>query len=217
MLKRFLVTAFILLGLFTGTAFAIDLEFDGYIADKANLLSKESLENLNYTIHDLNKKTTAAIALVTLSTLNGEKIEDIANNVMGEYKIGDDTKKNGLVFVTSIGERQLQVILGDGLAQEIDPKKLENIIDKNVLPYFEAGKYEDGILSGTYLMADMIAKINGKEIEHFGNVPDASELKKPFNKNWLWLLLIPIFGAVAAIWILVANKKKHNEQQEQIS
>ena len=217
MLKRFLISVFVLLGLVAGKAFAIDLNFDGYISDNAKILSNESLENLNYTLHDLNKKTTAAIAVITLNNLKDEKIEKVANDIMGEYKIGDDTKKNGLVFVISIEERQLQIILGDGLVSSIEPKKLENIIDKNVLPYFEAGKYEDGILSGTYLMADMIAKINGKEIEHFGNVPDANGLKKPFNKNWLWLLLIPIFGAGAAIWIFVANKKKLNAQQEQNS
>ena len=91
MLKRFLISVFILLGLFTGSAFAIDIDFNGYIADKANLLSPEPLENLNYTLHDLNKKTTASIALVTLSSLNGEKIEDVANKVMIEYKIGDDS------------------------------------------------------------------------------------------------------------------------------
>ena len=136
MLKRFLISVFILLGLFTGSAFAIDIDFNGYIADKANLLSPEPLENLNYTLHDLNKKTTASIALVTLSSLNGEKIEDVANKVMIEYKIGDDTKKNGLVFVISIEEKQLQVVLGDGLVKDIEPKKLENIISKNVLPYF---------------------------------------------------------------------------------
>ena len=217
MLKRFLISVFILLGLFTGSAFAIDIDFNGYIADKANLLSPEPLENLNYTLHDLNKKTTASIALVTLSSLNGEKIEDVANKVMIEYKIGDDTKKNGLVFVISIEEKQLQVVLGDGLVKDIEPKKLENIISKNVLPYFEAGKYEDGILSGTYLMADLIAKVNNQEIEHFGNIPDQKSLQKPFNKNWLWLLLIPLFAVIAGIVLFAIDKKKTDETQEQNS
>ncbi len=212
MIKKVLFLTLMIIGLFTGSAFAVDLTFDGYIADQANLLSPESKENLNYTLHDLNKKTTATIALVTVSTLKGEKIEKMASDIMGEYKIGDEKKDNGLVFLISIGERQLQVILGDGLVDSIEPKTLENIIDKNVLPYFEAGQYENGVLRGTYLMADMVADIDGKKVEHFGVVPDNIQIKKPFNKNWLWLLLIPLVAVIAVIIVKVEDSRKNKEQ-----
>ena len=198
-----------ILGLFAGSAFAVDFNFNGYIADEANILSKESLENLNYTLHDLNKKTHAAIAIVTLSTLKGQKIEELANEVMTEYKIGDDTKKNGIVFVIAIAERQLQVVLGDGLVGEIKPKQLENIIDKNVLPYFEAGEYENGILRGAYLMADAAGSVENQNVEHFGAFPEFKH--KAANKNWLWWLILPVAAVIGCIIAFFCVKQKDEQ------
>lgn len=207
MLKRVLISALMILGLFAGPAFAVDVDFNGYIADEANILSKDSLDNLNYTLHDLNKKTKAAIAIVTLSTLKGQKIEELATAVMNEYKIGDDTKKNGIVFVIAIAERQLQIVLGDGLVGEIKPKQLENIIDKNVLPYFESGEYENGILRGAYLMADAAGAVEKQKVEHFGTVPELNK-NKVVNKNWLWWLILPVAAVIGCIIAFFCVKQK---------
>ena len=211
MLKRVLISTLMILGLFAGSAFAVDLDFKGYIADEANILSEESLENLNYTLHDLNKKTKASIAVVTLSTLKNAKIEELANEVMNEYKIGDDTKKNGIVCVIAIAERQLQVGLGDGIVREIKPKQLENIIDKSVLPYFEAGEYENGILRGTYLMADAVGAIENQKVEHFGTIPELKK-NKTVNKNWLWWLILPVAAVIGCLIAFLCVKQKEEQQ-----
>lgn len=212
MFKKILISSLAFLTFSAGVVFASTdfIKFNGYISDKAGLLSSEAVENLNLTIHDLNQKTKSAIAIITVKSLDDKDIEKISDNIMQEYKIGDDEKQNGVIFFISIEDHQLQFLLGDGLSGKIKLKKLKKIVDDNVIPYFSSGEYDKGVVRGTYLIADEVAKIDGVKIEHYGVMPEKKSKPVDFNKNWLWLLLIPILGALGILAVYIAKRKQEN-------
>lgn len=216
MIKKFFISALLLLNLSAGAVyaqFADNLKFDGYISDNANILREEAKENINLTLDDLNKKTSAAIAIATFPSIEGNNIEQVSEYILNTYKIGDDEKKNGIVISIAMEERNINVFLGDAYQDKTDTEIIRNLINDNIIPYFAKEDYEGGVIRGTYTLADEVAKMNKKRIKHFGKLPKKlnQQGKQDFNKNWFWLLLLPA-GAVLGwlIAMLVKSEKSEN-------
>lgn len=216
MIKKFFISALLLLSLSAGAVyaqFADNLKFDGYISDNANILREEAKENINLTLDDLNKKTSAAIAIATFPSIEGNNIEQVSEYILNTYKIGDDEKKNGIVISIAMEERNINVFLGDAYQDKTDTEIIRNLINDNIIPYFAKEDYEGGVIRGTYTLADEVAKMNKKRIKHFDKLPKKlnQQGKQDFNKNWFWLLLLPA-GAVLGwlIAMLVKSEKSEN-------
>ena len=161
MLKKscLLIICFLLLGCVSANA--IDLKFNGFIADEANLLSDQVEQDLNMTLWDLQKKSGADIAVVTLPTLNGQTVEKVALEIGRTYKLGAVGKNNGMVFLTSLAERRMRIELGLGLEDKISISTLENIRDNDIIPYYKNSDYAQGIARGTYVLAKTVAQVEG--------------------------------------------------------
>lgn len=203
MIKKCLLTTLLFLSLSAGSVFAKvadNLNFNGYIADEANVLKEQAEENINLTLDDLSKKTGNEIALVLLPSLEGQKIEDVSSYIYNTYKIGNDNKKNGVVLLIGMSEQQLNVYLGEYYKDRILADEVRDLVQQTFVPYFEKDDYENGVMQGTYVIADRVAKLEKKRIKHYGISNEG------FNKGWLWLIL-PLFGILlGGIWFLANNK-----------
>ena len=151
------------------------LNFDGFIADEAHLLSSDVKNDLNMTLWDLQKKSGADIAVVTLPTLNGKSVEEMALEIGRGYKIGSKEKNNGVVFLTALNEHKMRIELGYGLEDKIKMSRLENIRDRDILPYYRSNDYESGIARGTYKLAELVAEAEGVTISQQGDCPQLAK------------------------------------------
>lgn len=149
-----------------------DLNFKGFIADEANLLSDDVEYNLNMTLWDLQKKSGADIAVVTLPTLEGKSEQEVAMEIGRKYKVGSKEKNNGIVFLTALNERRMRIELGYGFEKIIPVKDLDYIRDNDILPYYRQNDYENGIARGTYQLAELAAQAEGVTISRTGYCPD---------------------------------------------
>ena len=205
MIKKFFISALLFVSLSAGAVFAqvVDnLKFDGYISDNANLLTESVREDINLTLDDLNKKTSAAIALVTLPSIEGKNAEDVSGDILQTYKIGDQEKQNGIVILIAMEEHQINIYLGAGYKDKTNANIVNTVINENIVPYFSNEQFEAGLMRGTYAIADTVAKMNKKRIKHYGKLPkklNAQGKPESFNKNWLWLLLIPAIGVLIGL------------------
>ena len=141
------------------SADAITLKFTGFIADEANLLSPQVKNDLNMTLWDLQKKSGADLVVVTLPSLSGRSVEDVALDIGRSYKLGAVGKNNGMVFLTAPNERKMRIELGTGLENKISMNTLENIRDKDILPYYKQNDYANGIARGAYVLAETVAQV----------------------------------------------------------
>ena len=219
MIKKVLISTLLFLSITSGCVFASvtdNLKFDGYIADEAKIFSENSIENVNKTLHDLNQKTDTTIAVVTIKSLDGMTIDKANEEILSKYQIGDPEKNNGLVFLVSLNEHQLQILLDKGLVGEIKPEELKTIIDENVIPYFQTAEFEKGIIRGTYIIADRIAELKGQKIELFGEMPKKKTIFDKIGKNWLWLLIIPVVAVIGGfIGSMIAMRRISNNKQNE--
>src|SRR5437868_11786311 len=112
------VRRFIVLLLVATAAFAIDLSTlkpQGYVSDFANVVRPESRAELERYCTQVEHATGAEVAMVTIETLDGEPIEDIANNLYRQWGIGKKGKDEGLLLLLVIKDHRSRLEIGRGL------------------------------------------------------------------------------------------------------
>lgn len=86
-----------------------------YVQDYADVISPAS-EKIIYSIgRELDSKTTAQVAVLTVPTLDGEPIESYALKVLRGWGIGSRDKNNGVLIVVATKDRQSRIEVGYGL------------------------------------------------------------------------------------------------------
>lgn len=187
-MKKWLVICLLLFAILPANALQ-QLNFKGFIADEASLLSSEVKNDLNMTLWDLQKKTGADIAVVIVNSLDGKSVESTAVEIGNKYKIGSKNKNNGVVFLTALNERKMRIELANGLRDKIATYELERIRDYDILPYYKKGDYENGIVRGTYQLVDVVAQAEGVTIEHQGTCPSQTfSYSRHYDRYpwWIW-------------------------------
>ena len=201
--KSWLLVLFLLVFLPLQVSADITLKFNGFIADEANLLSDEVENDLNMTLWDLQKKSGADLVVVTLPSLNGRTVEEVAIDIGRSYKLGAVGKNNGMVYLTALNERKMRIEQGLGLEDKIPVSTLENIMNNDILPYYKQNSYETGIRRGTYRLAQTVAQAEGVKIKKQGVCPPALSPSSSGSKSsggdvpW-WAGPIVILGALCS-------------------
>lgn len=121
------------------------------------------LEKITYSdrlLVQLEKDTTAEVAVVTINTIEGQNIDDYANKLFNKWGIGKKDKNNGILFLIDLGDRKTRIEVGYGLESVITDEVAQNILDNKVLPQFTIQNYENGILNGTQAIEEHIRQVN---------------------------------------------------------
>lgn len=162
MVKKFLLTIFLF---FSFPVFALEeLHFNGFISDNAGIISTQNEEMLNKILYDLQSKTGADLAVVTLKSLEGEPVEDVSLEIGRRYNLGSKKLNNGAVVLVALNDRKARIEIGFGLEEFITDAKAGRILDDYMIPYFNEKNYETGTIQGTLALAYEIAKSYGAEL-----------------------------------------------------
>ncbi len=148
-LRHFLMGAFLLMVASPRLhALSVPARPDGYVTDKAGLLSLQARERLEATLADFEKKTSNQIAVVAFPSLEGESLEDFSIRLAEAWKVGKKTKNNGVIFLIFKNDRKMRIEVGYGLEGVLPDALAGQIISQVVAPYFRTGDYEKGIFAG---------------------------------------------------------------------
>ena len=137
----------------------------GPVTDLAGILDKDTTERLLQVILDVRERTTAEIAILTVPTTAPETIQEYSVAVFDRWKVGKRGQDNGLLFLVAVGDRRLWITTGYGLEGTLPDGKVGEIRDRQIVPYFRAGQYAEGILRGTEALAGVILAQGKAEAE----------------------------------------------------
>lgn len=142
-----------------------------YVVDQAGIVDDTTENRLNGYLQELEQKTTAQMIILTISSLEGESIEDFSITIAHDkWKLGQKGKDNGILFLISVKDRKYRIEVGYGL-EGVLPDSLVGSMGRNILvPYFRKGDYSDGIFATTLAMANKIAVDAGVKIEGMPSV-----------------------------------------------
>lgn len=150
------------------------LNFNGFIADNADILSEQTESKLNQVLFELQDKTKADVAVVTINSLHGDAIENVSLKIARKYKFGDKKLNNGALMLVALDDRKVRIEIGYGLEGAITDAHSGRILDDYVIPNFKEGDYEKGIVDGTLVLANDIAKSYGQELSISSTLPASS-------------------------------------------
>jgi uncharacterized protein len=130
----------------------------GFVNDFAGVISSGNKNNLESYLKELDAKTGAEIAVVTLASLKGNSVEDVALNIGRKWGVGKKGKDNGVVILVATGDKKMRIEVGYGLEGIIPDGKAGRIRDDYMIPFFKQGNMEQGIINGTIAVASEISK-----------------------------------------------------------
>lgn len=136
----------------------------GWVSDFAGVINEETKQQIESIITELEQKTSAEIAIVSLDTIENYTIEEFATRLFEKWGIGKKGKDNGVLLVAVIKDKKVRIEVGYGLEGILPDGLCGEILDKYVVAYFKNGDYSKGFLYGTAAIAKVIAKDAGVEL-----------------------------------------------------
>lgn len=134
-----------------------------YVVDLAGIFTKDTLYQLNTSLQDLERKTTAQVLVLTVQSLDGQSIEEFAFNTKEKWKLGQKSKDNGVLVVVALKDRKYRFEVGYGL-ESVLPDSLVGMIGRQYLvPNFKKGDYGIGISHAIAALIRTIFESEGRK------------------------------------------------------
>jgi uncharacterized protein len=119
------------------------------VTDQAGVLTPEQLQTLEAKLVAIDDSSSNQIAVVILSSLEGQPKEEYATKLFREWGIGNKKTNNGVLLLVAIQDRQIRIEVGYGLEGAIPDITALSIIDNDIKPAFKAGAYYEGLDKAT--------------------------------------------------------------------
>jgi uncharacterized protein len=187
MIKKKL-TLFCLLSVIVFTGFKVPKN-TGYITDEANLLNAKDRQTLSQYAKNLDQQTSIQVATVIIKDLEGLPIEEAAQAIFKEWKIGQKGKDNGLLFLISTNEKKVRIEVGYGLEGLLPDGKVGRLLDENFIPFAKSGQLSSAIINSHLALLNIIAKDKNILLE-LPTPPIPQQQKKEIHPIIQGLLLI---------------------------
>jgi uncharacterized protein len=198
---KFLKRILLILALSTAAVQASDqllnsLQPRGLVNDYANVISATEERQLSAVLTELQQKTGAQVAVVTLPSLDGGQIDDFTIRLAERWGVGQKGKDNGVILLGATNERRgnrLRIEVGYGLEGVINDALAGRILDQYVVPAWNQGQYGSAMASGGAAIAQRIAADSGIQLSgvpQYTNRGYGSRTQRKSNPFFNLILLI---------------------------
>ena len=138
--------------------------------DFAGAFSREEKSALEEKLNNFEAVTGGEISVVSIRSLEGDTIENYANELFSEWGIGKKGEDNGVLFLFSVEDRAMRIEVGYGLEGVLTDAQSYWIEQNIAVPAFREGDY----FSGAAGVVDKIsaALTGGEEIPSLSGSPD---------------------------------------------
>lgn len=179
----------------------------GYVTDQANIINEGTHVQLEDLLTRFEKISSAQIAVVTVSSLEGDEINDYGNRLFKKWGIGQKGKDNGVLFLIAPTERKARIEVGYGLEGILTDGLTGQVLDEKVIPFFRAGDNSGGILSGTQELCRVIAaksNINLDQMAGLEEIPQPQSQPITLKDQIIYFIIIFVVVLVVAKnpWLL---------------
>ena len=171
-----------------------DIRPQGYVTDLAQVIDPATRAKLEALCAEVQQKTGAQIAVVSVNSLDGQSREDYAADLYKHLGVGSKADNRGVLLLVAPKDRQYKIEVGYGLEPVINDARAGDI-GREMVPDFRSQDYSAAVLLGTTRLAQLIAADKGVQLT---GVP-AIRSRAPASKTPWWLpwLIFVIFFIVA--------------------
>ena len=176
-----------------------DLKPANYVNDFAGVLDAGSQEKLNQLCLEVESKTKAQIAVVTIRSLEDETVEQFAVDLFKAWGIGGRQDNRGILVLLAVGDRKYRVEVGYGLEPILPDGKVGGF-GREMVPNLRAGDYGGAVSLLTNRIAQTIAQDAGVSLLQT-TVPPRRKRQEvdPSIIFWIFLLIFFVFPVIGSI------------------
>lgn len=145
MAKRIFLIFSILL-FYAGSTFALNIpDHKGRVTDLAGMLKSDQTAQLVKKLEQYEQETSTQIAILTISSLEGDDLEGFSMRVVEKWKVGQKGKDNGILILVALNDRKMRIEVGRGLEGVVTDLIAGRIVDGIMKPAFKGQAYYKGL------------------------------------------------------------------------
>lgn len=171
-MKRKIFFFLLLITFFPAFSLTTIPELEKPIMDLAGIVGNETEEILDSYLRDIYEKTGIQIAVLTVSEIGRESVENFTMRVCESWKLGTKENDSGVLLTVSYHDHKLRIDVGYGLEHLLTDVETYRIINDTIVPEFHDDRYSEGIKKGVLRIAEKA--LNGIEI----NTDAANKVRK---------------------------------------
>ncbi len=180
--------------LLTTSAFALDitkLKPTGYVNDFAHAIDAANAQRLEAYCGIVERATGAQIAVVTVDTLDGDDIADVASKLYHQWGIGKKPNDEGILILFAIKDKKDRAEIGYGLEPVITDADAGSVM-RGIRPILRQGTYGPAALAAVQQFAATIAAAKNVALPVDARVRTRTQVSRGPSIPWP-LIVIGIF------------------------
>ena len=189
---------------FVAIASAVDwkaLKPEGYVSDFGRVIDPQSKSALEQYCTRVEQATGTQMALVTLPTLEGEPIEDVANTIFRVWGVGHKSKDDGIMLLLVVNDRRSRMEVGYGL-EPLIPDGFAGSILREMRPALRQGQYGEAIMAAAQTIGSTVAK--AKNVSLDAQLP--RRVHRSTGNSIPWPIILG--GLFILLWLMRAGRRR---------
>ncbi len=175
-----------------------DVSAVNYVTDLAGVIDGGTQAKINAMAGDVERKTGAQIAVVTVKSLDGKSVEDYAVDLYKKLGIGHKDDR-GVLLLVAPSERKYRIEVGYGLEPVINDARAGDI-GRAMVPYLRQGDYDSAIALASGQLATLIARASNVTLDQ---APPRvrNQGSRSGGDEFPWWILFPVAFFVIPVFI----------------
>jgi len=173
----------------------------GYVTDLAGILQPQTKTQLEALSAELEQKTGAQMAIVTIKSLDGNDIETYAADLYKQVGIGRKKTDEGILLLVAPNDRKYRVEVGYGSEPVINDARAGDA-GRAMVPYFRKGDYSSGVTAAAWQLAKNIADDKGVTLSGAPQIRPVRQSNDEVSGVAIWILL----GVFLLIFLMARSR-----------
>lgn len=196
------------------------------VMDQAGVLSPETQQEIkNLNQHQLgNVKTKPQLAVVTVKSLKGQDINDVAQSYFNKYHFGRKGYDNGVLLLIAVKDHQVRMQTGYGAEGALPDLYIKKLMTPGVKDQLRNQDYDGAVVAMSQQIVGRLEKQEGKIRTQTKDQAEA-ETKAKYDKkvqqeligfiDFIGYALVFVFGLTIAAFVYVGCKLGKREDRRE--
>jgi uncharacterized protein len=161
--RPLLLCVFVLLVFGVSTVSADDISKispTGYVSDLAGVIPQSTKQRLDALCTELDQKTGAQLAIVTVKSLDDRPIEDYAVELFKHLGVGSKKESSGILLLLAPNDRKYRIEVGYGIEPVINDARAGDA-GRAMVPFLRQNDFGSAVEVAAWQLAKYIADDRG--------------------------------------------------------
>lgn len=203
--RPLLLCVFVLLVFGVSTVSADDISKispTGYVTDLAGVIPQSTKQRLDALCTELDQKTGAQLAIVTVKSLDDRPIEDYAVDLFKHLGVGSKKENSGILLLLAPNDRKYRIEVGYGIEPVINDARAGDA-GRAMVPFLRQNDFGSAVEVAAWQLAKYIADDRGVTLS--GQLPARSNADtsrgrglpiSPFAFFIILFIVLRVFGSI---------------------